>query len=180
MPAALAFRYARALADLANQPGVDAVAVGSQLNAFAATIADSADLRVILASPAVPPARKRAVISGLAPVVGVSDLVRRFLVVVADHHRMSLLSEVSEAFELVMDERLGVVRADVSSARELTPTQRAEVLAELARITGKNARARFSIDQDLIGGLTARIGSTVYDGSVRGQLESLQQQLAGE
>jgi F-type H+-transporting ATPase subunit delta len=180
MPAALAFRYARALADLAHQPGVDPEAVGRELIAFTGAIAGSADLQVILASPAVPPARKRAVISGLAPVVGISDLMRRFLIVVADHHRMSLLADVSEAFELVMDERLGVVRADVSSARELTPAQRAEVIAELARITGKNARARFSIEESLIGGLTARIGSTVYDGSVRGQLELLQQQLAGE
>jgi F-type H+-transporting ATPase subunit delta len=113
-------------------------------------------------------------------VVGVSDLVRRFLIVVVDHRRVALLGDISEAFETVMDERLGVVRADVSSARDLTPAQRTEVIAELARITGKNARARFSIQEDLIGGVTARIGSTVYDGSVRGQLEVLRQQLAGE
>jgi F-type H+-transporting ATPase subunit delta len=180
MPAALAFRYARALAELANRPGADPEAAGRELGAFAAAMADSADLRVILASPAVPPARKRAVISGLAPIIGVSDLVRRFLIVVADHHRMSFLADIGDAFETVMDERLGVVRADVASARELTPAQRAAVIAELARITGKNARARFSTDGDLIGGLTARIGSTVYDGSVRGQLELLQQQLAGD
>ena len=127
----------------------------------------------------MPPPRKRAVVNRLARMLPLSSVVRRFLLVVVDHRRTHLLADILEAFETVMDERLGVVRADVSSAHELTSGQRDELLAGLARITGKQARARFSIRPDLIGGVVARIGSTVYDGSVRGQLQALKHRLAG-
>jgi F-type H+-transporting ATPase subunit delta len=71
------------------------------------------------------------------------------------------------------------VRADVASARELTPAERERILASLARLTGRQARARFRVERGLIGGAMARIGSTVYDGSVRGQLQGLKQRLVG-
>jgi F-type H+-transporting ATPase subunit delta len=177
MPSALAFRYARALADAAG--AVDPQSVMRDLGAFESLLAASQDLHTALQSPAVPPARKRAVVSRLAQALPLSDLVRRFLMVLIDHRRAALLGGVREAFESVMDERLGVARVDVVSARELTSAQRGAIVAEVGRVTGKQARALFSIREDLIGGVVARVGSTVFDGSVRGQLETLKHRLAG-
>lgn len=177
MPSALAFRYARVLADLAGRDRVAGIA--AELDAFAAAMRASNDLRVAMDSPAVAPARKQAVVTKLCGVLGISDLVRRFLFVVIDHRRPAMLPEIREAFEEVVDERLGVARADVASARQLSEAQRAQISERLAGLTGKRIRARFEIDPALIGGIVARVGSTVYDGSVRGQLESLKARLAG-
>jgi F-type H+-transporting ATPase subunit delta len=178
VPAALAFRYARALAGLAAAPGVDPEAVARQLSAFETALKESAELRTALESPAVPPGRKHAVVRRLAQVLPVSDLVLRFLLVVVDHRRTALLADIREALETVMDERLGVVRADLVSARELAPERRGELVAALSSVTGKRVRPRFSVNAALIGGVVARVGSTVYDGSVRGQLRVLRSRLA--
>ncbi|MGA3100083.1 MAG: ATP synthase F1 subunit delta, partial [Bryobacteraceae bacterium] len=94
--------------------------------------------------------------------------------------RMSSMGEIIQTFELVVDERLGFARAEVAAARELSQAQRAALNAELERLTGKRIRMRVATDPSLIGGVTARIGSTVYDGSVRGQLESLERRLGAE
>jgi len=80
----------------------------------------------------------------------------------------------------IIDERLGYARAEVASARELTETQRTALNAQLERLTGKRIRMRFQVDESLIGGVVARIGSTVYDGSLRGQLASLESRLRAE
>jgi len=165
------------LADLAGDSRVAEVA--AELDAFDAAMRESAGLGVAMDSPAVPPARKRAVISKLCEVLGVSDLVRRFLFVVVDHRRPALLPEIREAYEEVMDERLGVSRADICSARPLTEAERSQLTGRLAVLTGKRVRPRFEVNPALIGGVVARVGSTVYDGSVRGRLESLKARMAG-
>jgi F-type H+-transporting ATPase subunit delta len=177
MPSSLAFRYARALAGAAPPAEVPAVIEG--LAAFETMLAGSQALRHALQSPAVAPARKRAVISRMAEALSLSGVVRRFLLVLVDHRRAAWLGEILEAFEAVMDERQGLVRVDVVSARELSAAQRDGLVAELSRVTGRQARAQFSIREELIGGVLARVGSTVFDGSVRGQLETLKQRLAG-
>jgi len=97
-----------------------------------------------------------------------------------DHRRIATLTEILHSFELIMDERLGFARAEISSARELTEAQRAALSAQLAQLTGKRIRMRFAVDESLIGGAVARIGSTVYDGSVRGQLQTLERRLGTE
>ena len=177
MPTALAFRYARALAGAAEAAEVPAVMEG--LAAFETMLVGSQALRHALQSPAVAPARKRAVVSQLAEQLSLSGVVRRFLLVLIDHRRAAWLGEIREAFEAVMDDRQGLVRVDVVSARELSAAQRDGLVAELSRVTGRQARAQFSIREELIGGVLARVGSTVFDGSVRGQLETLKQRLAG-
>jgi F-type H+-transporting ATPase subunit delta len=181
MPGALALRYARALADVVTKPGsaTGAQTVLAELTAFERLLVESADLKVALESPAVPPPRKRAVIAGLARALPISPVVERFLFVLIDHRRAALLHDIPEAFESVVDERLGIARADVLSARPLSEPQQQEVVAGIVRLTGKQARARFSVREDLIGGVVARIGSTVYDGSIRGRLDALEQRLAG-
>jgi F-type H+-transporting ATPase subunit delta len=161
-----------AAAGLTPQQAVD------QLRAFDEAFQSSAELRNVLLSPAVPMARKRALLTRLSREMRFSLPVRNFLCVVADHYRMGLLGEIRAALEQIVDERSGVVRAGVTSARELDGSQRASLEAQLARLAGKRVRAEYSVDDALIGGVIARIGSTVYDGSVRGQLDSLRQRLS--
>lgn len=181
MQTAVASRYARALADAVLAPGsaTDARAAVTELKGFQSLIESSPELRNVLLSPAVPAGRKRAVAGALAGRSGVSRLVRNFLFVLIDHRRVPVLSEAIAAFEAHIDERLGVVRADIASAAPLTAGQQEQVRGELAHLTGKQVRCDFKVDPGLLGGVVARIGSTIYDGSVRGQLDSLRSQLIG-
>jgi F-type H+-transporting ATPase subunit delta len=173
-------RYGSALVDVVLSPGsdvkpADAVA---QLRAFDSAVKESPALRNILASPAVSATRKRAVIRRLADAIGASRVMRNFLLVLTDHRRAGALSEVIDAFDQLLDERLGYVRAEVQSASELTAEERERLAERLGAIAGTKVRLRFAIDPELIGGVTAKIGSTVYDGSVRGQLAHLRTRLS--
>ncbi len=181
MPAAVATRYARALVDLAMRPGEAAApeTVIGELALFEEVLRASPALRNVLLSPAVSAPQKRSLVSRLVRRLGLCDLVRRFLLVLTDRRRMGLLGEIREAAEQTLDERLGVVRVDVTSARELTPAQREALEQGLARLTGRQPRARYSVEPEMIGGAVARIGSIIYDGSVRGRLETLKRRLAG-
>lgn len=180
MASAVATRYAKALVDVVTAPdsGLDPQAVLGQLKDFEAMVASSADLKNVLLSPAVAASKKRAVIAQLSTPLGITEKLRNFLYVLVDHRRVSLLGSVAQAYETVLDERLGRVRADVASAQPLTEEQKAQLLAELTRLTGRQVRPEFAIDHSLVGGVTARIGSTIYDGSVRGRLEAMQRRLA--
>ena len=109
-----------------------------------------------------------------------SPITRNFLFVLVDRRRIASLSNIIQDFEAVVDARLGFAQAEVSSARELSETQRSALNARLERLTGKRIRMRFTVDPALIGGVVARIGSTVYDGSVRGQLATLERRLSLE
>ena len=179
---AVAARYAKALADVVTTPGTqlrpqDAV---SELRAFESILRSSPELHSALVTPAVPASRKRAVIERIAAMLRISRIARNFLYVLIDHRRITSLREIVESFETVLDERLGYARAEVATARELSSGQRGELNARLERLTGKRIRPHFSVDESLIGGVVARIGSTVYDGSVRGQLAALERRLAAE
>lgn len=178
MHSVVAGRYARALADAAAGGGADASGVAGQLRSFAQMVDESAELRNVLLSPAISPARKRAVIAKLAPSIQASPLVLNFLYVTIDRRRAGMLGEIADAFEAVLDERAGLVRAEVQSAAPLNEQERSAIQQELARVAGKQVRCEFSTDPALIGGVVARIGSTVYDGSVRTQLASLRERLA--
>jgi F-type H+-transporting ATPase subunit delta len=159
---------------------MDAAQANQQLRAFADMLAGSAELRNALTSPAVSPARKRAVVKRLADQLGLAKMVRNFLLVLSDHRRLAALAPMIESFEILLDARLGFVRAELSSAREMDERQKAALGDELSRLTGKKVRPRFAVEPELIGGVIVRIGSTVYDGSVRGQLDSLARRLAAE
>jgi F-type H+-transporting ATPase subunit delta len=179
MPQALSNRYARALADAALAPGAsqDARQVLAELRIFTTMLRDSVELKNVLLSPAVSVSKKRSVIGRFADSLPLSRLVRNFLFVVIDRRRVDLLSEIADAFEIALDERMGIVRAEVSSATPLNDGQQADLQQELSRVAGKQVRCKFSIDPELIGGVVARIGSTVYDGSVRTQLHNMRERL---
>jgi F-type H+-transporting ATPase subunit delta len=177
---AVATRYARALADVvtASTSTLGPEAAVLELRAFDATLQSSTELQNALISPSVPASRKRAVVGRIADELKLSRISQNLLFVLIDHRRIASLSAVIHSFELIVDERLGFARAEVSSARELTEAQRTALNGELERLTGKRIRMRFAVDEALIGGVVARIGSTVYDGSVRGQLSSMGRRLS--
>jgi len=179
---ALASRYASALVDVATgaSAGVDPYQILSDLRSFADVFGGSPELRNALTSPSVPLARKRAVIGSIGEKLAISRIARNFLFVLSDRRRIAALAEALEAFELLLDERMGFTRAEISSAGELGQPQRDAVARRFEQLTGRKMHMRFSLDAGLLGGLVARIGSTVYDGSVRGQLEALGKRLSAE
>ena len=179
MAFAAASRYARALVDVVLAPGAplkpeDAVA---QLRVVAQTVVGSNELANALLTPAIQVSRKRAVMGRILQQLGVSPLIRNFVYVVIDRRRIGIIDEIAEAFELLVDERLGFVRAEVTSAEPLDQRRCSQIESELSSLTGKRMRLHFAVDAALLGGVSARIGSKVYDGSIRGQLEQLRRQL---
>jgi F-type H+-transporting ATPase subunit delta len=152
----------------------------AELNRFGAALAASPELRTALMTPAVPTGRKRAVIGRIAAVLEISQTTRNFLYVLIDHRRITALAEMVQAFELAVDQRLGFARAEVSSAREIDGPRREALNRELEKLTGKRVRMRFAVNESLIGGVIAQIGSTVYDGSVRGRLHAIGRRLSAE
>lgn len=182
MALAVANRYARALADIAFAPGsgLDAAAALTQLRAFAQLPRDYADLKNVLLSPAVGAARKHAVVAKLGEPLGLHRLVKNFLFVLVDHRRVAMLDEIVAAFEAAVDERTGRVRAQVSSASALPVTEQLLLEQQLGTMTGKKVRCDFEVDPDLLGGVSVRVGSTIYDGSVRGRLNALKRRLSAE
>lgn len=179
---AVATRYANALADVVVTPGsaLTPDAALKELRAFEGAMQASHELAAALATPAVSASRKKAVIGRLAGILGLSKITLNFLFVLADHRRTGLLRDIVSAFQAAMDERNGVVPAEIAAAAELTQAERAELTAELEKITGKRVRMAFVVDPSLIGGVIAKVGSTVYDGSVRGALHSLELRLGAE
>lgn len=179
MPQAISNRYAQALADAVFAPnsGVDPRQVSSELHSFDDTVRSVPELKNVLLSPAVATGRKRAVVERLAAALPLSRLVRNFLFVLIDRRRADLLHEIAPAFDAAVDERLGLVRAEVTSAAPLSDAQVSELEAALSQVAGRKVRCEFQVDPSLIGGVVARIGSTVYDGSVRSQLDAMRQTL---
>jgi F-type H+-transporting ATPase subunit delta len=179
---AVATRYANALADVvtAGASALNPQQALAELRSFDELLRGSAELQNALTTPAVPVSRKRAVVGRLADGLKLSRISRNFLYVLLDHRRIASLSDIIRTFEEVVDARLGFAQAEVSSATELSDADRGALTGRLERLTGKRIRMRFSLDPSLIGGAVARIGSTVYDGSVRGQLATLERRLSAE
>ena len=172
-------RYAEALAEIVLAPNSpvrpeDAL---SQLRGFVGFFGQTPPLHGVLMNPAVPTARKRAVIRRLGEDISIATPVRNFLFLLVDHRRIALLPAMADALEAAIDEHHGVASADISSARPLDAPRASAIEAQLARISGRQIRARYHVEESLLGGVLARIGSTVYDGSVRGTLEELRRGL---
>lgn len=175
MASVVANRYAGALADLVieDSGGVPPRQMVEELRDFETALRDAPDLSGILSNPAVPPPRKRAVVSRLADMIGCSQLVRNLLHVLIDRRRITFLAEIREAFEGLLDERMGVIRANVTSAAAMSGDERQALEAKLSTVAAKKVRCEYAVDQELLGGATVRLASTVYDGSVKGRLEAI-------
>jgi F-type H+-transporting ATPase subunit delta len=170
------------MADVVTSPAsvLSPQAALEELRTFEGVIRQSHQLAAALETPAIAATRKKAVIRRLADDLKLSRVTRNFLFVLTDHRRTSSLSEIVQAFESALDERAGILPAEISSADEMTEAQRRALAAELEKVTGKRVRMRYSVDASLIGGVMAKVGSVVYDGSVRGSLQSLEHRLSAE
>jgi F-type H+-transporting ATPase subunit delta len=177
---AIVDRYASALADVVTSPksAVTPADALSQLRSFDDLARQSPELQLAMASPSVSAARKRAVIERLVGLLGLSPIVRNFLFVLSNKRRLAALHEIIDSLDKQLDERLGFIRADVTAAEPLEPAQLDRLTQKLAAISGKQIRMRFQVDTALIGGVVARMGATVYDGSVRGRIETLSKRLS--
>jgi len=179
MPSAAAFRYARALVDVVTAPQsqIDPKKVVEELKSFETLLSEIPELRIVAASPAIPPAQKRAVIDQIAPLAGLSMVSRNFLKVILEHERMGDLTEMIEGFQTLLNEKLGIAVAEVTSARPLDEGEKILLASALKVRTGQQVQVSYAQDPGLIAGVVARVGSTVYDGSVRGQLDRLRAEL---
>ena len=173
----IGIRYAHAFASVAASHGLDAKAAQSQMNDFAATLNDSRDLREILENPSIPTEQKLAVLDGLAERLGMMREVRNFIAVMMDHQRLDALDEIIAEYDRVADEDSGVAEAEVTSAFDLNDEDRRELETQVAKLAGSRVTVEYKQDKALLGGAIVRIGSTVYDGSVRGQLDQIKQSL---
>jgi len=172
----VARRYATALADVVLKSGETAT-IKSELKIWEDLIKSNNDLKTAFANPAIAHVNKEKVLEGLLAKTKPSKTTANFLRVLLRNSRLTDLSEINEKFDSVLDERSGIVSAEVVSARPLSEAEKAEFKTNIAKMTGKQVNLNFDIDENIIGGVVTRVGSTVYDGSVKTQLENLKQQL---
>jgi F-type H+-transporting ATPase subunit delta len=173
----LSLRYAHAFAAVAASTKLDIAAAQQQLNDFSATLAGSHDLREVLMNPSIPNEQKLKVLDAIAQRIGMFPQVRNFIAVIMDHQRLAELDEILTEYHAVADETSGLTEAEITSALPLNGQDRAELEAQVARLAGGRVRTTYLQDAALLGGAVVRIGSTVYDGSIRGQLQQLKQKL---
>jgi F-type H+-transporting ATPase subunit delta len=174
-----ALQYANALADIALKQGAPQSAM-HQLRDFGEVVSQSSELRNFLASPAVSPKDKHGVVEKITARLGAGRIIRNFLFVIADHQRFHMLPGIIAAFEEAIRQRQGIAEAEVSSAVELNPAQKADLAKTLSRLTGKKIEPKYSLDPALLGGAVARVGDTIYDGSLRSRLTEMRARLAEE
>lgn len=178
--AAINSRYARALADVAVEKRLDADKLVAELHALAQALSVSAELRAVLETPAVPASQKLKVLDAIVAKVGASPVARNFLAVLVQNRRVTALDEITRLFEVEMNERRGFSEAEVTSWRELGEEEKRSLASSLESVLGKKVRARYQKDASLLGGARIRVGSTIWDGSVRGRLRKLKEQLSTE
>ena len=171
--------YARAFADVVVGSKLDPVKMQQELHAVEVLLGESDQLRRVLENPAIPGDRKRAVLDALVPKLGLSRQARNFVAVITDHRRLPLFSDIVKQVEQELNDRLGFADAEVSSARELGAAEKQLLEAEIGKLTGKKVLAKYEQDALLLGGAVVKVGSTVYDGSVKGQLQKIREQIAG-
>lgn len=140
-------------------------------------VRENKELRHVWENPSIPADQKRAVLDGIVKRAGISHPVRNFVAVVMDKGRMKFFGEIVEQFREDLNQQLGIADAEITTARNLSTEERAELERDLARATGKKIKARYDENRAILGGVIARVGSTVFDGSVKGQLERIRRQL---
>lgn len=174
----LAARYARALLQ-ALRDAAAAEAAAGVLRMLASAFRASDSLRDLLLNPAIAKSAARSGLDAVAQRLGASDLVRNFLGVVVAHGRAALLPTIAEVFEQEKEAAQGIVRARVRSATPLSRDLERRLEAALERLTGRKVRLAVEVEPALIGGAVASVGSFVFDGSLRGQLERLRRSMGG-
>ena len=176
--ASVTIRYASALADVVLSNRLDVQAAVRDLNAIVTMTVESEDLRKVWENPSIAVEQKRAILDGIVGMTGTNRIIRNFIAVLIDHQRIRQLPEIARQFELELNSRMGFADAEVTSVHELSAQDRQMIEQQIAKVVGKNVRARYKTNQALLGGAVIRVGSTVYDGSIKGQLAKLKEQLS--
>ena len=176
MPAFVA-RYAQAFLDVASAAKLDASATEQQLKDFLATWEGSKELREFFINPATPALQKVEFLDTLNKQLGLSKELRNLLAVMINNDRIGDVNEVAAAYRRLLQEQQGIRQAEIVTARELSAAEREALAAEVGKLAGSKIDATFKLDAAILGGTVVRIGSTVYDGSVRGRLDRLKEEL---
>ena len=174
-----ATRYARALLDVATSESVDLDTIGQELSEFLNLLKQQPALEGVLMNPAVPALRKKAAVTELTRLSALSPVVSKLLALLAESDRLKLLPELVTAYQEMLLARQNVVRAEIISAEPLATARIEAIEKRLATLTGKRVRMVTRIDKDILGGVVARVGSTVYDASIATQLRKIRQRLTG-
>jgi F-type H+-transporting ATPase subunit delta len=172
-----AARYARALLDVATKEGADLDTIARELDEFVAFLKQQPVLERLLLNPAVPAPRKRAAMEQITRLSNGTPIVSKLFVLLADRDRLGLLKDIAAMFHDFVAERHNVVRAELTSAETLSPQRVAAIETKLAAVTGKKVSMTTKVDKDIIGGVVARVGSTVYDASIATQLKKIRDRL---
>lgn len=173
-------RYARALFDVASKEG-DLQQAGRDLASFNELVANHEALAKIFANPAIPAPKKKAVVEQLIAHGGaISPIVAKLLLLLADRDRLPLLPDIVTAYQSRLMDHAKVVRAEIVTAVSLPPDRLAALEQGLAQATGRQVQLASRIDPSIIGGAIAKVGSTVYDGSVTRQLQKMKETLTAE
>jgi F-type H+-transporting ATPase subunit delta len=170
--------YSRAFADVVFQSRLDAGKTLEQLHALSALLHGNPDLRRVWENPAIAAEQKRAVLDAIAKREGLLRQVRNFAAVLIDHRRIHFFDAIVEQLGHELDARMGFAEAQITAARDLSEPEKRSLETQVEKLTGKKVRARYSRDAAILGGAVVRVGSTIYDGSVLGQLESIREQIA--
>lgn len=172
----VARRYASALADVVAKSG-DADNIQTELQQWETMIVSNHDLLEVFNNPSIQQESKEKVLESLIARAQPSKTTANFLRILARNGRLTDISQINKKFASVLEERSGGVSAQITSARPLSDAQKSEIRTNLETMTGKRVSPTFATDETIIGGVVTRIGSTVYDGSVKTQLENLKQQM---
>src|SRR5687768_5864362 len=174
----VARRYATALADVVINLGETEI-VRTELKTWESILNSNAELHAVFANPSIQHMDKESILEKLISKVQPGKTTTNFLRILLRNNRLNDLAVIIERFEAELEERSGNVVAKVTSARELTESEKAELAANLAKVTGKHIKPAYFVDKGIIGGVVTQIGSTVYDGSVKTQLENLKEEMIG-
>ena len=176
--ASVASTYARAFADVVLSAHLDANRAIGGLRRISGLLAESVDLRRVWENPAVPAEQKHKLLDAIVHQDGIERHVRNLVAVLIDHRRMHFLEQITRQLEKELDARMGFAEAQITSARELGDDEKRALEAQIGKVTGKKVRARFALDAALLGGAVVRVGSTIYDGSVKGQLARIKEAIS--
>lgn len=176
---AIASRYATAFLEVVTAAKLDSAALDRQFADFLATWDGSAELRTLFSNPAVAATQKVAFLDTLNKKLGMAVPLRNLIAVLIDNDRIANVHDVADAYRQKVQERMGIRQAEITTARELDAVERESLVAGVGKLAGARIEPTFKLDKSILGGTVVRIGSTVYDGSVRGRLERLKEVMNG-
>jgi F-type H+-transporting ATPase subunit delta len=171
-------RYARALMDVLYPHKAEAGL--QQLQDFLSLLNDQPGARRFLENPTMAGDRRKRMLKEIFDALSLERRVANFIGILADRDRLPILEEIIQAYQKLLDERLGILRARVTAAYSLDASEQQKLAARLEQATGKQVRMEVAVDPSLIGGMVAQVGSTIYDGSVRQQLQAFKSRLVEE